>query len=166
MSGAENEGQGRVGAAGIWVSPPGPPSLQGRLPFLPAVWSSIPSPQMLTSCPSKSSLLLTKYQELGFVYDFWIKYGRKGVSPLGPDKAWLKCSPRTQHTFLSRRKHLCFILEVRLLGPGWGRLLRPHRGAGRRPPPPPQATCPSCLETCVLCFCLTPQAREQIAKGL
>jgi hypothetical protein len=35
-------------------------------------------------------LLLTKYQELSFVYDFWIKYLRKGVSLLGPDKTLLK----------------------------------------------------------------------------
>ena len=76
---------GKEGGSRCLGGPQLPRGPHGPLPFLGAVRSSIPSParSSLPACLSKRFLLLTKYQELGFVYDFWIKYGRKGVSPPG-----------------------------------------------------------------------------------
>lgn len=69
----------------VFGGPPDPPGPHGPLPFLGVGRSSIPylARPSFPACLSKRFLLWTTYQELGFVYDFWIKYGRKGVSPPG-----------------------------------------------------------------------------------
>ena len=112
-------GQETTEGAGVgWPPAPWGPAWTTSLSGSPAAPHPLPA-RLLTSClPFQVFLLLTKYQELGVVCDFWIKYGRKGVSSLGPDKVLMKHCTRTQLTLLSPRKHLSFNLEMGTLGKG------------------------------------------------
>lgn len=130
-------GQGIAEAAGVWMAPGSPGGLRGPLPFLGTLWSPSPSPpgSSLPACLSKCFLLLTKYQELGFVCDFWIKYGRKGVSSPGPDKVLMK-----------HPAHAAFSEKTSVFQPGngdsWEGLIAMVLGSGlslQRPPGQPPA---------------------------
>lgn len=116
LPGLGDRGSWRQQVFGWPLAPPG--ACVDHFPFWEPCGHPPPprqAPHFLPAFPSVF-FLLTKYQELGFVCDFWIKYGRKGVSSPGPDKVLMKHCAHTQLTLLSLRKHLSFNLEMGTLG--------------------------------------------------